>query len=40
MWENAFEHKKKKLGLNLNPGLNTKIGLWTTGPWVKRDKVK
>ena len=30
--ENAFEQKKKKLGLKLNPGLAL-IGLRTTGSW-------
>ena len=33
MRENAFEHKKKKLGLNLTPG-EALIGLRTTGPRV------
>ena len=32
--ENAFEHKKKKLGLNLTPGEGL-IGLRTTGPRTK-----
>ena len=30
--ENAFEHKKKKPGLNLTPG-EALTGLRTTGPW-------
>ena len=33
MRENAFEHKKKKLGLNLTLGYKALIGLRTTGPW-------
>ena len=30
--ENAFDEKKKRLGLKFNPGLAL-IGLRTTGPW-------
>ena len=32
VWENAFDEKKKRPRLKVNPGL-VLIGLWATGPW-------